>query len=73
MFEEDYFYQALVRRYSNGRPVCNCGDAYEGVAEFDGKKYRCCPGGCSTNQLTTRDEVCRRVCEEFSIPVEVKA
>lgn len=60
-------WHALVVRFANGRPLCNCRDAYYAT---DGKGYRGgervadlhhCKDGCSANILTTRDEIAQRV------------
>lgn len=69
---EQYF-RVLVDRYADGRTVCNCGCAYysyTGVGRRGGKDVTdlpCCESGCSANQYRARDEIARRVIEEFNL------
>lgn len=61
-------WQKLIKRYADGRQICNCGDAYYtpcGVGiDCDGNHRTdlpACQYGCSANQLFTRDDIARRV------------
>jgi hypothetical protein len=44
----------LVRRFADGRQPCNCGEAYR---DKDGT----CAHGCSSNLITAKYEIARRV------------
>lgn len=54
----DEAWKTLVRRYANGRCLCNCREAYRGS---DGM----CPHGCSANKLTVRDEIAEHILEVY--------
>lgn len=64
----DTAWQALIKIHANGRPVCNCGDAYYspcGVG-IDGAGNKrddmiACDGGCSFNKITAKDYIAKRV------------
>ncbi len=50
-------WQALVREHAEGRPICNCGDAY---AEIE-NGHEVCPYGCSSNLVSAKNDIARRV------------
>lgn len=64
-------FKALVKRYADGRPICNCGEAYYspcGEGYVNGERRSdilVCQYGCSYAQLTTRNEVAERVLKEL--------
>lgn len=72
MAREDW--QALVRKYANGRDICNCGDAYYAndgeyiVTGVSGRFYngKHCKYGCSTNILNARDEIASLICKSLT-------
>lgn len=63
----DDAWKTLVRRYADGRQICNCGSAYytpcgHGSIVVDGRRVDrtdmlVCEYGCSANLLRTRDEI----------------
>ena len=64
-------WQALVERYADGRPLCNCRDAYYstggkyslgGVEHNDGLY---CKGGCNAAWYEARQHVARSVIAEL--------
>jgi hypothetical protein len=65
-------WKELVRRYADGRPVCNCGEAWEypcasgidanGVKRDD---MLACRYGCSANLIDAKYEIGRRVAGEL--------
>lgn len=67
-------WEDLVRRYANGRSICNCGNAYysEGgtywktgsTETFHDGQY--CKDGCSANCCTVKDDVAKRALAELS-------
>ena len=65
-------WKTLVKRYADGRPICNCGDAYlapvgEGY-DADGNRRTdllVCQYGCQANQIYAKEEIAERICEEF--------
>jgi hypothetical protein len=73
--------KTLIKRYANGRKVCNCGLAWYGT---HGEKHvsdgsggwkvvpndTACEYGCGYNQNRAADEICLRVCEEFGIEAD---
>jgi hypothetical protein len=66
-------WQKLVKKFADGREVCNCGDAYytncgRGSVLKDGvwesrNDLPVCRYGCSVNQLNARDEIAGRLVE----------
>ena len=66
----------LIKRYADGRPICNCGEAYcqpvgvgavcKGGVWEDITDLLVCQYGCSANQLTAKEEVATRVLEELN-------
>lgn len=61
-------WEKLIKVYADGRPVCNCGQAYyeacgEGI-DRDGQ-YRTdmlsCKHGCSANQIHAKEYIAARV------------
>lgn len=70
-------WRELVKRFADGRPICNCGQAYyslDGKATIaggpdHGKKitnYPHCKWGCQANQHAVKDDIARRVLEELA-------
>lgn len=66
-------WRQLVEKYADGRPICNCKDAYytpcgHGIDEKGQHRtdMLACAYGCSSNQLTARDEIAGRVLLELS-------
>ena len=66
-------YKMLVRKYADGRKICNCGEGYLspcacGIDEhgIDRTDMLACNYGCSANKIYTRDEIARRVVAELS-------
>lgn len=65
-------WQDLVKRYANGRPICNCGDAYytpcgRGI-DGTGRERTdmlACQYGCSANQIFAKEEIAARVLAEL--------
>lgn len=65
-------WKTLVRRYADGRPICNCECAYytpcgEGI-DRDGEHRTdmlACQHGCEANQFNCRDEIAKRVLDEL--------
>ena len=62
----------LVRRYADGRPICNCGQAYytpigHGTDKFGKKRtdMLACKYGCQANQYDLKDKIARRVLDEL--------
>lgn len=57
----------LIVLYADGRPICNCGDAYYSPCGkgYKGGEYRtdllACKHGCSANQMAARDYIAARV------------
>lgn len=69
-------WERLVERFADGRPVCNCRQAYytrnpnphsnpiyrlDGVIIGYGEPPLHCAHGCSANKLQARDEIAERV------------
>jgi hypothetical protein len=66
----------LVKRYADGRLICNCEQAYysengvywnNGEVHHDGKY---CKNGCQANQYNLKDEIAKRVLEELKTQQE---
>ncbi len=64
----------LVVRYADGRPICNCGDAYYspcGVGIDRTGKSRtdmlACKYGCSSNKITAKEEIAGKVIKELGL------
>lgn len=66
----DTAWEELVKRYADGRTICNCGQAYatpcghgihKGVERHD---LLVCAGGCSGNQIAAKEEIAKRVIAE---------
>lgn len=71
-----YEWEKLIKRYANGRLICNCGQAYyslDGEAWIvggpdDGKHitdYPHCKYGCQANQYAVKDEIAKAVLAEL--------
>lgn len=65
-------WQTLIKRYADGRHICNCGNAYLSPVGrgMDSKGYLrddmlTCSGGCASNQITAREEVAEKIMAEF--------
>lgn len=64
-------WKKLVKRYADGRPICNCGHAYYtpcGVGIVDGvhkTDMPDCQYGCSANQIFAKEEIASRVMAEL--------
>ncbi len=69
----DSNWKKLIEKYADGRPICNCGCAYytpcgHGI-DRDGKRRTdmlVCAHGCSSNQITARDEIAGRVIADLA-------
>jgi len=65
----DYF-KELIKKYADGKPICNCGEAYYskcGVGIENGEErtdFLACEGGCSTNQLFAKEYIAKRIVKE---------
>jgi hypothetical protein len=65
-------WKALVAHYADGRPICNCADAYYskgGKYWRDGVEYNdglYCDGGCQANQFKAQNYVCKRIVEDLN-------
>lgn len=53
-----HHWQELVKRYADGRKICNCGDAY---ADSQGM----CQYGCSSNLISAKHEIAEKVLREL--------
>lgn len=68
----DKAWRELVKRYADGRQICNCDMAYyspvgrgidtNGVHRND---LMVCAHGCSANQCTARNEIAGRVLDDL--------
>lgn len=65
-------WQELVKRYADGRPICNCGEAYYTPCGhgIDGTGRRrtdmlACQHGCSANKIYAKEEIAGRVLAEL--------
>lgn len=64
-------WEALVAKYADGRPICNCRQAYytpcgHGI-DGTGRERTdmlACQYGCSANQLFARDEIAEKILKE---------
>lgn len=67
-------WQRIVAHYAEGRPVCNCGRAYytpcgRGVhCGQDRTDLPACAGGCSSNQLSAKEELAQRLVVDLGLP-----
>jgi hypothetical protein len=64
-------WEKLIQRYADGKPICNCGQAYyeacsEGI-DRNGQ-YRTdmlgCKHGCSSNQISAKEYIASKVIAE---------
>lgn len=55
----DIYMKTLIKRYADGKKPCNCGVAY-----YDDEDR--CRSGCSANQITATEYVCKRAIEEIN-------
>ena len=70
-------WEALVERYADGRPLCNCRQAYYspcGVGSAFNPatgKYEnrtdllVCKHGCQSNQIAAKNEIAEKIVEEM--------
>jgi hypothetical protein len=64
-------WEILVERYAEGRPICNCRQAYyspcgEGIVNGERRSdLLVCKHGCSANQLDARDHVAKCVLDRL--------
>jgi len=65
-------WQELVKRYADGRPICNCGEAYYTPCghgtDKEGRKRTdmlVCQYGCAANIIAAREEIAGRVIAEL--------
>lgn len=62
------YWKELINKYADGRPICNCGNAYYstdgdyvtvgGTRHKDGKY---CKYGCDANQYIAREEIAKKL------------
>lgn len=64
------YWKELIKKYADGRPVCNCGDAYYtpcGVGiDRDGRHRTdmlACNHGCGANQYEAKEEIAKKIVE----------
>jgi hypothetical protein len=63
-------WQKLVVKYADGRPICNCRDAYYtpcGVGYVGSEKRTdmlVCEYGCSANQIRAKEEIADKIISE---------
>lgn len=65
-------WKKLILRYADGRPICNCGEAYyspcgHGI-DSSGKRRTdmlACRGGCSANLTAVMEDIATRVLAEL--------
>lgn len=66
-------YKTLIKRYADGRLICNCGEAYltpcasgliAGVWRHD---IMACAHGCEANRLAARDDIAGRIIDELIV------
>lgn len=68
----DAAWRALVERYADGRPICNCREAFAVMVEavgLDGEPVRVvkkCEDGCSAALIRAKHEIGRRALEEIT-------
>ena len=63
----------LIERYANGRPICNCGQAYytkfhDGMMSGSNRcdhEYLACQYGCQANQYAVKDEIAKAVLRDL--------
>lgn len=67
-------FEQLVERYADGRPICNCRQAYytpcgEGIDAVGNKRtdLPACAGGCSANKIGAKEYIAARVVAEFNL------
>lgn len=67
-------FEKLIERYSDGRPICNCGSAYyspcgEGIKDGERRSdLLICEYGCSANTVFAKEYIAKRVLEELERP-----
>lgn len=54
-------WQKLIERYADGRPICNCGEAYYTPK---GDTF-CCKYGCNIALLDAKEYIAERVLKEL--------
>jgi len=55
-------FKKLIKRYANGKEICNCGEAYYSKDE-DG--HSICKDGCSANIINAKEYIATKIIEEF--------
>ena len=64
-------FKRLIEYYADGKPICNCGDAYYSACGhgFDGLTEKhdmlTCEYGCSANQINAKEYIAGRVIEDL--------
>ena len=64
------YWKELVKKYADGKPVCNCGDAYYtpcGIGICNGVERNdilICEHGCSANMYKAKEEIAKKILEE---------
>lgn len=76
-------WQILIKRYADGRPICNCGCAYYKPVghgsvydkalgrRVDKTDMLACQYGCEANQYSVKDEIARKVLAELEGDAEM--
>ena len=70
-------FKELVIRYADGRPICNCGQAYYtpcGEGYLNGERRTdmlICRYGCSAAQIDAKNEIAERVLKELQHNAEL--
>lgn len=60
-------WQELIEKHADGRPICNCRDAYysltgtawRGTEKIE--KHPICAGGCQTNWIEAKEYIAKRI------------
>lgn len=65
-------WEILVAKYADGRPLCNCKEAYytpcgKGIdgSGMERTDMLACQYGCSANKIFTRDEIAEKILKDF--------
>jgi len=61
----DPTYEILVKRYAEGRKLCNCKEAYQDASGG-------CAYGCSSNARSAKIYIAGKVVEEFGLSYDCK-
>lgn len=75
-------WKTLIKRYADGKIVCNCGEAYYSLCGRGGvwqdgdwvqrNDLLACEHGCSSNQLSAKEYVAKCVLSELNIDSTTK-